>query len=76
LLSSEFFLELINDMTTYNMSAMVACRPGVKADADALAYHHTLQHALTEIVGQLKSYVLAGEQQAAVNAAINDKDFE
>src|ERR1700750_2221664 len=65
LLSSEFFIELIDHLTTYHVADMAACRPGIKADEDALHYHHTMQHALTEICGTLKEFVEGGEQESA-----------
>jgi hypothetical protein len=53
---------------------MLACRPGIKADADARDYHHLMQHALTEIVGHLKQVDTAGAEQEAVMAFDNEDD--
>lgn len=64
LLSAPFFTEIVDHLTTYHVAGIAACRPGHKADADALAYHHTMQHALTEIVGTLRQFVDAGAQEA------------
>jgi hypothetical protein len=66
LLESSFFMEIVDHLTTYHMAGMAACRPGYKADADALAYHHTMQHAITEIAGTLKQFVEAGDAEAAL----------
>lgn len=62
----------MDDLTNYHLSALVAAPPGDRGK-DARDYHHLLQHALTELVGQLKSYVEAGE---AARKAVMDGDEE
>lgn len=65
LLANPDFLWIIDDLTSFHLSALVAAKPG-PAEADAVQYHHTMQHALTEIVGTLQQYAQVGEAQADV----------
>ncbi len=67
LLDDETFRWIVDDLTNYHLAALVAARP-VK-DADAIEYHHTLQHALSEIVASLQGYSETGRKMEAVLAA-------
>jgi hypothetical protein len=58
------FHEAVDFLTQYHTAAIVACRPGYAADAEALSHHHLMQHALTEIVAQLQQWATVGEQAA------------
>ena len=60
LLADETFNWVLNDQTSLHLSALVAAPPG-PTGADAVAYHHLMQHAYTEIVATLQGYVAAGE---------------
>lgn len=62
LLQNEAFLWIVDDQTNYHLAALCAAPPGATG-ADAVAYHHLQQHALTELVATLRGYVEAGEQQ-------------
>jgi len=55
------FHEVVDHLTAYHVAGMTACRPGYAADADALAHHHLMQHALTEIVAQLQQWAAVGD---------------
>jgi uridylate kinase len=61
-LDSPAFKEAVDHLTNYHVAAMVACRPGYTADADALAHHHLMQHALTEIVATMQQWASVGAQ--------------
>ena len=63
-LDSTAFKEAVDHLTSFHMAGLVACRPAHKADAEALAYHHTMQHALTEIVDQMVQWSVAGKAAA------------
>lgn len=60
-LDSPAFKEAVDHLTSYHLSALVACRPGYAADAEALSYHHTLHHALAEIIAQMAQWSAAGK---------------
>lgn len=60
-LQNTALLEAIDHLTTYHLSAMVACRPGYAADAEALNHHHALHHAITEVLAQMAQWSEAGE---------------
>jgi hypothetical protein len=70
LLSDDTFRWIVDDQTHYHLAALVAAPPGPKG-ADAVAYHHLQQNALSELVATLQGYQQAGE--AMVNA-LNDPD--
>ena len=55
------FLEAVDHLTTYHLSAMVACRPGYASDQEALTHHHTMHHAVTEILAQMAQWMETGE---------------
>ena len=76
LLANESFAWIVNDQTAFHIAALVAARPGAR-DADAVAYHHSMQHLLTELVGSLQGYMQAGEkmQQALEQMADEDDDI-
>jgi hypothetical protein len=59
LLGSDTFQWIVEDQTSYHLAALVAAPPGPKG-ADAVAYHHSLQHALSELVASLKGHAEAG----------------
>ena len=72
LLDNPDFHAVVNDLTNFHLSAMVASPPGEKGK-DARDYHHLLQHALTEIVNTLKGYADTGENMLrAVEAKAED----
>lgn len=58
------FQEAVDHLSSYHLAAMVACKPGIKSDAEALSYHHSLHHALTELLAQMQQWMTAGEQAA------------
>lgn len=63
-LDNPSFVEAVEHLSTYHMAAMVACRPGYSADAEALAHHHSCHHAITEILAQMAQWSDAGEAAA------------
>lgn len=65
-LDNPAFLEAVDHLTTYHLSAMVACRPGYASDQEALAHHHTMHHAITEILAQMAQWQETGEATARV----------
>lgn len=68
-------LAVIDDLTNYHLSALIAAPPGERGK-EARDYHHLLQHALTELVGQLRSYAEAGEAAlTAVRDGSTEDDF-
>lgn len=72
LLDNETFRWVVEDQTSLHLSAIVAAPPGPKG-ADAVAYHHAIQHALTELCGNLQGYAEAGEaMQRAIEAREED----
>lgn len=75
LLADETFRWIVDDQTNYHLAALVAARP-VK-DADAISYHHTLQHALMELVSSLQGHAEVGrkmEEALAKQAEDEDDD--
>lgn len=58
------FQEAIDHLSNYHLAAMVACKPCIKSDVEALNYHHSLHHALTELVSQMQQWLVTGEQAA------------
>lgn len=64
-LASQAFLEVVDSLSTYYVSQLVACKPGYAAHEDALRHAHLMQHAVTEIVATLQQWVEVGEQQSA-----------
>jgi len=60
-LESPAFVEAVEHLTTYHLSALIACRPGYAPDQDALTHHHTMHHAITEILAQMSQWVDAGD---------------
>lgn len=73
LLENETFNWVLNDQTSLHLSALVAARPG-PAGADAVAYHHLMQHAYTEIVSTLQGYIAAGEAMEQALTVIDDDE--
>lgn len=69
LLANGSFAWIVDDQTTYHLAALVAAPPGPRG-ADAVAYHHLQQHALSELVASLRGYVEAGE---AMQRALADE---
>jgi hypothetical protein len=59
-LDSEPFKEAVDHLTSYHLAALIACRPGYAADAEALAFHHSQHHALAEIIAQMVQWSAAG----------------
>lgn len=70
LLDDDAFQWIVDDQTTYHLAALVAAPPGPKG-ADAVAYHHLQQNALSELVATLTGYAQAGE---AMLNALNEAD--
>jgi hypothetical protein len=76
LLANPSFAWIVDDQTSIHLAALVAAPPG-PAGADAVAYHHNQQHALTELVSLLQGYVQAGvAQQHVLEALAEDDDLE
>lgn len=73
LLDNESFQWIINDQTDYHLAALVAAPPGPKG-AEAVAYHHTQQHALSELVAALQGYAEAGAKMREVIEMPDDDD--
>jgi hypothetical protein len=63
-LENPAFLEAVEHLTTYHLSALVACRPGYAQDQEALTHHHTMHHAITEILAQMAQWMETGEATA------------
>lgn len=63
-LDSAAFIEAVDHLTTYHLSAMVACRPGYASDQEALNHHHSLHHAIIEVVAQMTQWRQTGEATA------------
>lgn len=63
-LDNPAFLAAIDHLSTYHLSALVACRPGYASDQEALTHHHTLHHAITEVVAQMTQWRHTGEAAA------------
>lgn len=63
-LDNPAFVEAIDHLTTHHLSAMVACRPGYASDQEALNYHHSLHHAIIEVVAQMTQWRQTGEATA------------
>lgn len=75
LLANEAFTWIVDDQTNYHLAALVAAPPGPKG-ADAVAYHHLQQNALSELVATLKGYADAGTaMQAALLEDDDDNDY-
>lgn len=72
LLENEAFLWIVDQQTNFHLAALVAAPPG-PSGADAVAYHHNQQYALTELVATLGGYVQAGEEQLSM---LNEQDLE
>jgi hypothetical protein len=74
-LESEHFMAVLDQQTTYHISAIVAAPPGPRG-ADAIQYHHAIQHALSELVAILKAQVDAGAamERALAEAAEEHED--
>lgn len=72
-LDNPAFLEAVDHLTTYHLSAMVACRPGYASDQEALNHHHSLHHAIVEVVAQMTQWRQTGE--AASRALDWQRDF-
>lgn len=68
LLSDPTFQWVVDDQTNYHLAALVAAPPG-PSGADAITYHHLLQHALSELVATLQGHAQAG---AAMERALGD----
>lgn len=60
-LNDPSFLEAVDHLATYHLSALIACRPGYAADQEALTHHHTMHHAITEVVAQMTQWAETGE---------------
>lgn len=73
-LANEHFMAVVDQQTNYHLSAIVAAPPGPRG-ADAVQYHHAIQHALSELVAILQSQAAAGEaMQKAVQEAAEEED--
>lgn len=74
LLANESFGWVINDQTNYHLAALVAAPPGPRG-ADAVSYHHSMQHTLSELVAALRGYAEAGEaMQKAIQEMAETED--
>ena len=73
LLGNPSFAWIVDDQTTYHLAALVAAPPGLRG-ADAVSYHHSQQHALSELVASLRGYVEAGEKMQQVIQAMTDEE--
>ena len=73
-LESEHFMAVVDQQTNYHMAAIVAARPVI--DRDAIDYHHSIQHALSELVALLRGQVDAGKamEKALADAADEQED--
>lgn len=65
LLANDAFTWIVDDQTQYHLAALVAAPPG-PSGVDAIAYHHSIQHALSDLVGTLRGYADAGEEMQRV----------
>ncbi|UYH50565.1 hypothetical protein N5W20_05405 [Candidatus Kirkpatrickella diaphorinae] len=65
LLENETFLAVVNALTNYNLTAMMASPPG-QSGIEAREYHHLLQHGLTLICSELTAWKAAGEAEEAL----------
>lgn len=65
-LENPALVEAVDHLSTYHLAAMVACRPGYSADAEALAHHHACHHAITELLAQMAQWMETGEATARV----------
>lgn len=63
-LENPAFIEAVDHLTTHHLSALVACRPGYASDQEALTHHHTMHHAITEVLAQMAQWMEAGEAAA------------
>ena len=75
LLENPAFQFILDDQTSFHLSALVAAPPG-PASADTVAHHHTLIHAFTEITSALQGFAAAGEAaQRALHVDDDDADL-
>jgi hypothetical protein len=75
LLGNDAFAWIVDDMTTYNLAALVAAPPGPRG-LDAREHHHLIQFALSDIVATLQGYAAAGEAMQRVLTDYPDTDNE
>lgn len=73
LLGHPSFTWIVDDLTNMHLAGLCAAKPG---ETDAINYHHTMQHALTEIVSMLTGYAQAGVAQQHVLEAIAEDEPE
>lgn len=72
LLADPAFVWIVDDQTNYHLAALCAAPPGPRG-AEAVAYHHGVQHSLSELVSALQGYSQAGEAMAS---ALQEPDAE
>lgn len=65
-LENPAFTEAVEHLTTYHLSALIACRPGYAQDQEALTHHHTMHHAITEILAQMAQWAETGAATSRV----------
>lgn len=63
LLQNPTFLAVIDDLSNYHVTAMVASPPG-EAAREAREHHHLLHYAVCEIVQTLQGYAAAADELA------------
>lgn len=73
-LESEHFMAVVDQQTNYHMAAIAAARPVL--DRDAIDYHHSIQHALSELVSLLRGQVDAGKAMEKALADAMEEDEE
>jgi hypothetical protein len=73
LMANEAFLWIVSDQTNYHLAALCAAPPGPRG-ADAVAYHHLQQNALSELVAALQGYAQAGTAMREALLESSDED--
>jgi len=61
LMQSAAFMSVVDDLTNYHLSQLVASPPG-EPGRDAREHAHLMQYALTEICAEIQSRAEAGKQ--------------
>ena len=61
LLENESFLDVVNYLSEYHAAAIIGCRPGER-DRETRDYHHTMHHALSSLVSEIRARIAAGEE--------------
>lgn len=73
MLGNPAFLAVLDDLSTFHLSALVSAAPGER-DRETRDHHHTMHTAIREIAGEVQSRAAAADELLARLAAEEDTE--